>query len=247
VSQFFIERPIFAWVIAIGIMMAGILGISSLPIGQYPDIAPPSISISATYPGASAQTLQSSVTQVIEQQLTGIDGLLYFSSSSSSAGSATITVTFAKGTDPDIAQVQVQNKVAQASSRLPSEVQQEGVTVAKSNSDFLLIVGLYDKTNKSSETDIADWMVSNLQDDISRVAGVGQTQLFGSGYGMRIWLQPQKLAAVQLMPSDIATAVKAQNVDVSAGQIGQLPAVAGQPSSTPSRGCRRPSSSATSW
>ena len=227
-SQFFIDRPIFAWVVAIGIMMAGILGITTLPIAQYPDIAPPSISISANYPGASAQTLQSSVTQVIEQQLTGIDGLLYFSSSSSSAGSAAITVTFAKGTDPDIAQVQVQNKVTQASSRLPSVVQQEGVTVAKSNSDFLLIVGVYDTTNKSTQTDVADWMVSNLQDDLSRVTGVGQTQLFGSGYAMRIWLQPQKLAAVELMPSDIGAAVLAQNVDISAGQLGQLPAVAGQ-------------------
>ncbi|MDQ0839314.1 efflux RND transporter permease subunit [Sphingomonas faeni] len=227
-SEFFIHRPIFAWVLAIGVMMAGILGISTLPIAQYPDIAPPSISITAVYPGASAQTVQSSVTQVIEQQLTGIDGLLYFSSSSSSAGTASITVTFAKGTDPDIAQVQVQNKVAQANSRLPSEVQQEGVTVAKSNSDFLLIVGLYDTTGKSGQSDVADWMVNNLQDDISRINGVGQAQLFGSGYAMRIWLEPQKLAAVQLMPSDVASAVKSQNVDLSAGQLGQLPAVTGQ-------------------
>ena len=227
-SKIFIARPIFAWVIAIGVMMAGIAGITQLPIAQYPDIAPPSVNISATYPGASAATLESSVTQVIEQQLTGLDGLLYFSSTSSASGSVTITVTFDKGTDPDTAQVQVQNKVQQANSRLPSEVQQEGVTVTKSNSDFLLIVGLYDKTNKASNSDIADWLVNNLQDEISRINGVGSTQLFGSGYAIRIWLDPYKLAAVHLMPSDVSTAVEAQNADVSAGQIGQLPAVKGQ-------------------
>ncbi len=227
-SRFFISRPIFAWVIAIGIMLAGIAGIMQLPIAQYPDIAPPSVNISATYPGADAATLQSAVTQVIEQQLTGLDGLLYFSSTSSAAGSVTITVTFDKGTNPDTAQVQVQNKVQQANSQLPSEVQTEGVTVTKSNSDFLLIVGLYDSSNRTNQADVADWLVNNLQDDISRVSGVGSTQLFGSGYGMRIWLDPYKMAAVQLMPSDIQTAVNAQNTDVSAGQIGQLPVVNGQ-------------------
>ncbi|WP_317629369.1 efflux RND transporter permease subunit [Sphingomonas nostoxanthinifaciens] len=209
-------------------MMAGILGITQLPIAQYPDIAPPSVTVSATYPGANAQTLQSSVTQVIEQQLTGVDGLLYFSSTSSAAGTATITATFAKGTDPDIAQVQVQNKVTQANSRLPSQVQQQGLLVQKSNSDFLLVVGIYDSTDRSTNADIADWLGNNLQDDLSRVNGVGQTQLFGSGYAMRIWLDPYKMAAVQLMPADISTAVQAQNVDVSAGQIGQLPAVKDQ-------------------
>ncbi len=248
-SKIFIARPIFAWVIAIGVMLAGIAGITQLPIAQYPDIAPPSVNISATYPGASAATLESSVTQVIEQQLTGLDGLLYFSSTSSAAGSVTITATFDKGTNPDTAQVQVQNKVTQANSRLPSEVQQEGVTVTKSNSDFLLVVGLYDETDRASKADIADWLVNNLQDPVSRINGVGSTQLFGSGYAIRIWLDPYKLAAVHLMPSDVSTAVEAQNVDVSAGQIGQLPrsrASSSTRSSTPSRGCRRPSSSATS-
>ncbi|HEY0270067.1 MAG TPA: efflux RND transporter permease subunit [Sphingomonas sp.] len=228
ISRFFVDRPIFAWVIAIVIMMAGIGAILSLPVAQYPDVAPPSVAISATYPGASAETLETSVTQVIEQQLTGLDGLLYFSSSSDSSGSASITVTFDKGTDPDIAQVQVQNKLQQAMSRLPSEVQQEGLTVTKSNADFLLVVGLYDKTGKSTDSDISDYLVSNFQDDLSRVNGVGQTQVFGSEYAMRIWLDPVKLAARQLMPSDVETAIAAQNVDLSAGQLGQTPAVPGQ-------------------
>jgi len=228
ISRFFVARPIFAWVIAIVIMMAGIGAIMRLPIAQYPDVAPPSVSISATYAGASAETLETSVTQVIEQQLTGIDNLLYFSSSSDSSGSATITATFAKGTDPDVAQVQVQNKVQQANSRLPSEVQQQGITVTKANSDFLMIVALYDQTDKSSDADIADYLVSNFQDDLARVNGVGNVQVFGSQYAMRIWLDPVKLAARQLMPSDVASAIEAQNVDLSAGQIGQNPAVKGQ-------------------
>jgi multidrug efflux pump len=227
-SRFFVERPIFAWVIAIGIMLAGIASITQLPIAQYPDVAPPTVSISATYPGASAATLQTSVTQILEQQLAGIDGLLYFSSSSSSAGSAQITVTFKKGTDADTAQVQVQNKVQQALSRLPSAVQQQGVTVTKSNSDFLLIVGLYDKTDKATQTAIADYLVSNFQDSLARVDGVGSTQVFGSQYAMRIWLDPYKLSSVQLMPQDVQTAIESQNVEVSAGQIGQQPALPGQ-------------------
>ena len=228
VSRFFVERPIFAWVIAIVIMLGGIAGLRSLPIAQYPDVAPPTISINATYTGASAETLETSVTQVIEQQLTGIDGLQYFQSSSDSSGSTSITVTFEKGTDPDTAQVQVQNKVTQANSRLPAAVTQQGVTVTKSNSDFLLIVALYDKTDKASASDIADYLVSNFQDDLARVSGVGQSQVFGSEYAMRVWLDPTKLAAVQLMPSDVQTALEAQNVDVAAGQIGAQPAVKGQ-------------------
>ncbi|WP_214654858.1 efflux RND transporter permease subunit [Sphingomonas albertensis] len=228
ISRFFVERPIFAWVIAIVIMLGGVVGLRSLPIAQYPDVAPPTISINATYPGASAETLETSVTQVIEQQLTGIDGLQYFQSSSDSSGSASITVTFVKGTDPDIAQVQVQNKVQQATARLPSAVTAQGVTVTKSNSDFLLIVALYDKTDKATGSDVADYLVSNFQDDIARVSGVGQSQVFGAEYAMRIWLDPTKLAAVQLMPSDVQSAITAQNVDVSAGQIGALPAVKGQ-------------------
>ena len=228
ISRFFVERPIFAWVIAIVIMLGGVAGLRSLPIAQYPDVAPPTISISATYPGASAETLETSVTQVIEQQLTGIDGLQYFQSSSDSSGSASITVTFVKGTDPDTAQVQVQNKVQQAEARLPSAVTSQGVTVSKSNSDFLMIVALYDKTDKATANDIADYLVSNFQDDLARVDGVGQTQVFGAQYAMRVWLDPTKLAAVQLMPSDVQSAIQAQNVDVSAGQVGALPAVKGQ-------------------
>lgn len=162
-SRFFVRRPVFAWVIAILIMLAGILAIRTLPVAQYPDVAPPTIKISATYTGASAETLENSVTQVIEQQLTGLDNLLYFSSTSSSDGSVSINVTFEQGTDPDTAQVQVQNKIQQAESRLPSEVQQTGVTVEKSQSNFLLIAAVYDTTDKASSSDIADWLVSNVQ------------------------------------------------------------------------------------
>jgi multidrug efflux pump len=227
-SRYFIERPIFAWVVAIGIMLAGAGAMLTLPIAQYPDIAPPSVGVSANYPGASAETVETSVTQVIEQQLTGIDGLMYFSSSSTSNGQARITVTFKKGTDPDTAQVQVQNKVQQALSRLPNPVQQQGLTVTKSQTDFLLIVGLYDRTDQASQSDIADYLVNNFQDPISRIDGVGSSQIFGSQYAMRIWLDPYKLATVKLMPSDVQSALTAQNVEVSAGQIGADPAPAGQ-------------------
>jgi multidrug efflux pump len=222
-SRFFVRRPVFAWVIAILIMLAGMLAIRTLPVAQYPDVAPPSVKISATYTGASAQTLENSVTQVIEQQLTGLDNLLYFTSTSSSDGSVSINVTFEQGTDPDTAQVQVQNKVQQAESRLPTEVQQSGVTVEKSQSNFLLIMGVYDKTDKSSSSDIADWLVSNVQDPLARVEGVGSLQVFGAEYAMRIWLDPAKLASYSLMPSDVQSAIEAQNVQVSAGKIGALP------------------------
>ncbi|NOW45745.1 multidrug efflux pump [Novosphingobium sp. SG751A] len=228
VSKFFVERPVFAWVIAIVIMLAGIGSVMSLPIAQYPDVAPPSVSVSATYPGANAQTLESSVTQIIEQQLTGIDNLSYFSSTSDSSGSARVTVTFEKGTDPDIAQVQVQNKVNQGLTRLPSAVQQAGLTVTKSNADFLMLVALYDKTNRASDSDIADYLVSNMQDAIARVNGVGQISVFGTQYAMRIWLDPVKLASRQLMPSDVTSALTSQNVDLSAGQLGARPSVPGQ-------------------
>jgi multidrug efflux pump len=227
-SRFFVDRPIFAWVIAIGVIMAGIGSILSLSVAQYPDVAPPTVSIIASYPGASAETAESSVTQVIEQQLTGIDGLLYFSSSSDSSGSVRITVTFVKGTNPDTAQVQVQNKVQQALSRLPGEVQQLGLTVVKSNADFLMVVALYDKNDRATDSDMADYLVSNFQDDLARVSGVGQSQVFGSQYAMRIWLDPTRLAAVKLMPADVQNAVLAQNADISAGQIGQRPSLKGQ-------------------
>ncbi|HAU5635061.1 efflux RND transporter permease subunit [Citrobacter amalonaticus] len=227
-SRFFVRRPVFAWVIAILIMLAGMLAIRTLPVAQYPDVAPPSIRISATYTGASAQTLENSVTQVIEQQLTGLDNLLYFTSTSSSDGSVSINVTFEQGTDPDTAQVQVQNKVQQAESRLPTEVQQSGITVEKSQSNFLLIMGVYDKTDKASSSDIADWMVSNIQDPLARVEGVGSLQVFGAEYAMRIWLDPAKLASYSLMPSDVQSAIEAQNVQVSAGKIGALPSSGAQ-------------------
>ena len=227
-SRFFIERPIFAWVIAIGIMLAGLGSMLSLPIAQYPDIAPPGVGVNATYPGASAETVETAVTQIIEQQLTGLDGLMYFSSSSSANGRAQISVTFQKGTDPDTAQVQVQNRVQQALSRLPNPVQQQGLTVTKQQTDFLMLVGLYDDTDTATQSDISDYLVNNFQDPIARIDGIGATQIFGSQYAMRIWLNPYKLAAVKLMPSDVESAIRAQNVEVSAGQIGADPAPAGQ-------------------
>jgi len=228
ISRFFVGRPIFACVIAILVMMVGAGSMISLPIAQYPDIAPPSVMVTATYPGASAETLETSVTQVIEQELIGLDNLLYFSSTSDSSGQSMITVTFAKGANADIGQVQVQNKVQQALSRLPSEVQTEGVTVTKAAGDNLLVVALYDKTDHATDADIADYLVSTFQDDIARVNGVGEVVVFGSEYAMRIWLDPIKLAARELMPSDVESALEAQNVDLSAGQVGELPSVKGQ-------------------
>ncbi len=222
-SRIFIERPIFAWVIAIVIMLAGLGAIFSLPIEQYPDIAPPQVNIRASYPGASAETIENSVTQIIEQQLTGIDGLLYFSSSSSSRGSVSISAIFAKGTNPDVAQVQVQNQVSQAISRLPQQVQQQGVRVTKSNPDFLLIVAVYDATDQRTNMDVSDYLASNIQDPLSRVPGVGDVNVFGAPHAMRIWLNPEKLAAFSLMPSDIVNAIQAQNTEVAAGEVGGLP------------------------
>ncbi|HEX8420108.1 MAG TPA: efflux RND transporter permease subunit, partial [Sphingomonas sp.] len=225
ISRIFIDRPIFAWVLAIIVMLGGVGAILGLPIAQYPDVAPPQVTVRASFPGANAQTIQNSVTQVVEQSLTGIDGLLYFQSSSSSRGQVTITATFDKGVDPDIAQVQVQNQVQQSIARLPQQVQQQGLVVRKSNPDFLMIVGVYDSTDKLTNQDVSDYLVSNLQDPLGRIEGVGDTNVFGSQYAMRIWLDPAKLARVQLMPSDIIAAIQAQNAEVAAGEIG------GQPSS----------------
>jgi multidrug efflux pump len=222
-SRIFIDRPIFAWVIAIIVMLCGVGAIMSLPIAQYPDVAPPQVTIRANFPGASAQTIQNSVTQVVEQSLTGIDGLIYFSSSSSSRGSVTITVTFEKGTDPDIAQVQVQNQVQQTLSRLPSQVQQQGLVVRKSNPDFLLLAGVYDETDQMTNQDVSDYLVSNLQDTLGRTPGVGDTNVFGAQYAMRIWLNPDRLASYQLIPSDVTAAIQAQNTEVAAGEIGGQP------------------------
>jgi len=223
-ARFFANRPVFAWVISIVIMLAGIASINVLPVAQYPDVAPPSVNISASYFGASADTVENSVTQVLEQQLTGIDGLLYFSSSSTSSGGANINVTFTQGTNPDVAQVQVQNKVQQAIPRLPTAVQQQGIVVTKSQTNFLTIVGIYDETDKASGFDIADYLVSTLQDPIARVNGVGAIQIFGGSYAMRVWLDPQKLFSYGLMPSDVEAAISAQNIQVSAGKLGALPA-----------------------
>ncbi|MEO5938998.1 MAG: efflux RND transporter permease subunit [Sphingomonas sp.] len=222
-SRIFIDRPIFAWVIAIIIMLVGLGSIFTLPVEQFPDIAPPQVNIRASYPGASAETLENSVAQVIEQQLTGIDGLLYFTTNSSSRGQVSISVTFAKGIDADIAQVQVQNKVQQALSRLPQQVQQQGLSVTKSNPDFLLIAAVYDATDQKTNQDVSDYMVTNLQDPIGRLQGVGDTNVFGAQYAMRIWLNPDKLAAVGLMPSDVIAAITAQNAEVAAGEIGGVP------------------------
>ncbi|MFL6787160.1 MAG: efflux RND transporter permease subunit [Sphingomicrobium sp.] len=227
-SRVFIDRPIFAWVIAILIMLLGLGAISKLPIAQYPDVAPPQVNIRASYPGASAQTLQDSVTQIMEQQLTGLDGMLYFQSSSSSRGTATINVTFEKGTDPDIAQVQVQNVVQAALSRLPQQVQQQGVRVTKSSTDFLLIIGVYDDSGRTTDMDVSDYLSSNIQDRIARVPGVGDVNVFGAPYAMRIWLDPAKMRSYSLNPGDVINAISSQNVEVAAGEVGGTPTVPGQ-------------------
>ena len=227
-SKIFIDRPIFAWVIAIIIMLMGIGAITVLPVAQYPDVAPTQINVRATYPGASAATLESSVTQVLERQLTGIDGLLYFQSSSTARGQVNISAVFAKGVNPDIAQVQVQKKVQQALSRLPTQVQQQGVTVTKGAPDLLMIVAIFDKTDKSTNFDVSDWLATNMQDELSRVPGVGDVNVFGSQYAMRIWLDPHRLQSVGLMPNDVITAIQNQNTEVAAGEVGGLPQPQGQ-------------------
>ncbi|HYP81680.1 MAG TPA: efflux RND transporter permease subunit, partial [Steroidobacteraceae bacterium] len=224
ISRTFIDRPVLAWVISILIMLGGLGGIALLPVEQYPDIAPPSVNIRASYPGASAETLESSVTQVIEQQLTGIDGLIYFSSSSDAAGVSQISVTFERDINADIAQVQVQNKVQQALPRLPAAVQQQGLVVTKSNPDNLMVIAVYDATDKATSADVSDYVVSNLQDALGRLPGVGDMQVFGAQYAMRIWLDPAQLASFQLIPRDVIQAIQAQNTQVAAGQVGALPA-----------------------
>lgn len=227
-SRFFIDRPIFAWVIAIVIMLAGVLAIPNLPINQYPDIAPPTVSISANYPGASAKTVEDSVTQIIEQKMTGLDGLLYFSSTSSSSGSANISLSFEAGTDPDIAQVQVQNKLQLAMTQLPDAVQRQGVRVAKSSTGFLQVFALTAEDGSLTQTEIADYIATNIQDPISRVEGVGNTQIFGAAYAMRIWLDPYKMTNYQLTTADVKSAIQAQNTQISAGQLGGTPALPNQ-------------------
>src|SRR6202163_4657681 len=227
-AKFFIDRPIFAIVIALLVMLAGGLSILSMPIEQYPTIAPPSIQITATYPGASAQTVESTVVQVIEQQMSGLDHLLYLSSTSDDSGTATTTLTFAAGTNPDIAQVQVQNKLQLATPLLPAQVQQAGIRVTQSSSSYLLVAGFVSSDNSMSRYDIANYVVSHLQDPLSRVNGVGNFNVFGSQYAMRIWLDPNKLNSFALTPLDVTAALQAQNVQISGGQLGGTPAVQNQ-------------------
>ena len=227
-SRFFIDRPIFAWVIAIVIMLGGILAILGLPVAQYPSIAPPSISITGIYPGASAKTVEDAVTQVIEQKMKGIDGLRYMSSSSDSTGGINITLTFRAGTNPDIAQVQVQNKLQLATPLLPAAVNQQGLVVNKATKNFLMVIGFYSEDGSMKEADIADYVTSSVLDPLSRLEGVGDITNFGSQYAMRIWLDPAKLQSYQLTPSDVIRALNAQNAEVSAGELGGAPSVPGQ-------------------
>lgn len=227
-ANFFINRPIFAWVIAILIMLGGGLAITQLPIEQYPEIAPPSVQINASYPGATAATLEESVTQVIEQNLTGIDNLKYFSSASDSAGNASITLTFEAGTDADIAQVQVQNKLQLALPLLPQAVQEQGLVVSKSNNSFLMVLALVSDNPDIDQTDLGDYIASNMQDPISRTTGVGNVQLFGAPYAMRIWLDPAALNRYQMTTQDVVLALREQNNQVAAGRLGGTPAVEGQ-------------------
>ena len=223
-SRFFINRPIFAWVMAILVMLIGVISVVNLPIEQYPRIAPPTITVSATYPGANAQTVENSVVQIIEQRMKGLDGLMYISSSSSSNGGASVTLTFENGTDSDTAQVQVQNKLQSAMSSLPESVQRQGVNVNKSSSSFMMVQAFISEDGSMDRSDIADYVSSNVVDQLSRVEGVGEVQLFGSTYAMRIWLDPSRLRSYNMVPSDVVSAVGAQNAQVSAGQLGQAPA-----------------------
>jgi multidrug efflux pump len=227
-ARFFIDRPVFAWVIALTLMLAGLLAIRTLPVAQYPNIAPPSVSISVTYPGASPQTVQDTVVQIIEQQMNGIDNLEYMSSVSNADGSATITLTFLQKTSPDIAQVQVQNKLQLATPLLPQEVQKQGIRVTKATKNFILFVSLVSEDGKMSSSDLTDFLVSTMQDPISRTIGVGDFTVFGSQYSMRIWMDPEKLNSFGLTALDVSSAISAQNVQVSSGQLGGLPSVSGQ-------------------
>ncbi|MFQ2074759.1 efflux RND transporter permease subunit [Aeromonas veronii] len=227
-ARFFIDRPIFAWVIALVIMLAGSLAIIKLPVAQYPSIAPPAVGISASYPGASAKTVEDSVTQIIEQNMTGLDHLLYMSSQSDSAGRVSVTLTFQPGTDPDIAQVQVQNKLQQAMSLLPQEVQQQGIRVQKTSSSFLMVAAFISSDGSMNNDDLADYVVSNIKEPLSRLDGVGDITLFGSQYSMRVWLDPNKLNRVQMTPGDVQAAIKAQNAQVAFGKLGGTPSVEDQ-------------------
>ena len=227
-AQFFIHRPIFAWVIALVIMLAGILTLTKMPVAQYPTIAPPTVTISATYPGASAQTVENTVTQIIEQQMNGLDGLRYISSNSAGNGQASINLNFEQGIDPDIAQVQVQNKLQSATALLPEDVQRQGVRVTKSGASFMQVVAFYSPDGSLPASDIKDYVNSNISEPLSRVAGVGEVTVFGGSYAMRIWLDPAKLTSFNLTPSDVAAAIRSQNAQVAVGQLGGAPSTAGQ-------------------
>jgi len=227
-ARFFIDRPIFAWVLAIIVMLGGVVSVLTLPIAQYPAIAPPAIAITANYPGASAKTLEDTVTQIIEQKMKGLDRLSYMASTSESSGTVTITLTFENGTNPDTAQVQVQNKLSLATPLLPSVVQQQGITVTKSATNFLNVLAFTSEDGRMSGSDLSDYVAANIQDAISRVEGVGDTTLFGSQYAMRIWLDPNKLNSYSLTPLDVKNAIQAQNVQISSGQLGGLPAADNQ-------------------
>src|SRR6185503_1776490 len=227
-ARFFIDRPIFAWVIAIIVMLAGALSITRLPISRYPTIAPPSVTVSAFYPGASAQTVEDSVTQIVEQNMKGLDGLIYMSSTSENNGAVAVTLTFENGVDPDIAQVQVQNKLQGAIPLLPQIVQQQGISVSKANPSFLLVVGFVSEDGRMTRPDIDDYVASHPVEPLSRVKGVGSVQLFGAPYAMRIWLDPEKLNSYKLSPSDLVAAIRGQNAQVGVGQLGDAPSVPGQ-------------------
>src|SRR4030043_538915 len=227
-SRFFLERPVFAWVIAVILRVAGGLAIYNRPIAQYPPIAPPSIAIVAFYPGASAETVENSVTQIIEQKMTGLDSLLYMSASSDSAGGSRLGVTFASGTDPDMAWSQVQNKVQTALTSLPDVVKNQGVNVRKSTRNYLMIVGLISEDDSMDGPDLRDYAQSKLERILARVPGVGEVEIFGGGYAMRVWLNPEKLMDYHLTVGDVVAALQAYNVEVSAGQFGGAPATGGQ-------------------
>src|SRR5271157_2267665 len=227
-SRVFLKRPVFAWVIAIILMVAGGLAIHSLPVSQYPPIAPPSIAITAFYPGASAETVENSVTQIIEQKMTGFDSMLYLSATSDSSGNARIELTFAPGTDPDLAWAQVQNKLQLATASLPEVVQRQGVMVSKSTRNYLMVIGLISEDGSMDGNDLRDYAQSSLEKVLSRVPGVGEVDEFGSQYSMRIWLNPDKLTEYNMTIQDVTAALQAYNVEVSAGQFGGAPAEKGQ-------------------
>lgn len=232
-SSFFIDRPIFAWVLSIITMLFGALAVVKLPVSQYPPIAPPTVSINATYPGADAVTVENTVTQLIEQNMNGLDNFLYMSSTSDSAGNAAITLTFENGTDPDIAQVQVQNQLQRVTSLLPQVVQQQGINVSKSGDSMMMVVGFISENGTMTQDDIADYISSNIQDPLSRVSGVGSIIQFGSRYAMRIWLDSDKLVGFNLTTQDVLNAIRVQNNQVAAGQLGGTPAVPGQQLNAP--------------